>query len=124
MRSGDDNRYAGDDGDIGRKKRMNGAAHRTILPVVSFVAYLAGILVNVFPTCALDLAEFVDVGISEHTWKVCHASRQETHPQPHRLQCRTESVVLWPIVTQWYGMREFAIEDPDGYVITFAERLA
>jgi hypothetical protein len=29
-----------------------------------------------------------------------------------------------PIVTQWYGMREFAIADPDGYVITFAERQA
>jgi hypothetical protein len=27
------------------------------------------------------------------------------------------------IVTQFYGMREFAIEDPDGYVITFAERI-
>jgi uncharacterized glyoxalase superfamily protein PhnB len=31
--------------------------------------------------------------------------------------------VVMPIVTQWYGMREFAIEDPDGYVITFAERV-
>jgi lactoylglutathione lyase len=30
--------------------------------------------------------------------------------------------ILKPIVTQFYGMREFAIEDPDGYVITFAER--
>ena len=29
--------------------------------------------------------------------------------------------IVLPIVTQWYGMREFAIEDPDGYVITFAE---
>jgi lactoylglutathione lyase len=29
---------------------------------------------------------------------------------------------VMPIVTQFYGMREFAIEDPDGYVITFAER--
>ena len=29
--------------------------------------------------------------------------------------------IVMPIVTQWYGMREFAIEDPDGYVITFAE---
>lgn len=28
-----------------------------------------------------------------------------------------------PIHTQWYGMREFAIADPDGYVITFAERV-
>jgi lactoylglutathione lyase len=31
--------------------------------------------------------------------------------------------VVMPLVTQFYGMREFAIEDPDGYVITFAERV-
>ncbi|HEY7289412.1 MAG TPA: VOC family protein [Vicinamibacterales bacterium] len=31
--------------------------------------------------------------------------------------------ILLPIVDQWYGMREFAIEDPDGYVITFAQRI-
>jgi len=30
--------------------------------------------------------------------------------------------IVMPIVTQFYGMREFAIEDPDGYVTTFAER--
>lgn len=30
--------------------------------------------------------------------------------------------VVMPIETKFYGMREFAIEDPDGYVITFAER--
>jgi uncharacterized glyoxalase superfamily protein PhnB len=30
--------------------------------------------------------------------------------------------VVMPIVTQFYGMREFAIVDPDGYVITFAQR--
>src|SRR5262245_61358423 len=32
--------------------------------------------------------------------------------------------IVMPMVTQFYGMREFAIEDPDGYVITFAERAA
>ena len=31
--------------------------------------------------------------------------------------------ITMPLVTQLYGMREFAIEDPDGYVITFAERV-
>jgi uncharacterized glyoxalase superfamily protein PhnB len=31
--------------------------------------------------------------------------------------------ITMPIVTQFYGMREFAIEDPDGYAITFAERV-
>ena len=29
--------------------------------------------------------------------------------------------ITMPLVTQWYGMREFAIEDPDGYVITVAQ---
>jgi uncharacterized glyoxalase superfamily protein PhnB len=38
-----------------------------------------------------------------------------------RIQSRV--TVIMPLVTQWYGMREFAIEDPDGYVITFAERV-
>ena len=32
--------------------------------------------------------------------------------------------VTMPLVTQFYGMREFAITDPDGYVITFAQRTA
>jgi uncharacterized glyoxalase superfamily protein PhnB len=31
--------------------------------------------------------------------------------------------VVMPLVTQFYGVREFAIEDPDGYVITFAQRV-
>jgi catechol 2,3-dioxygenase-like lactoylglutathione lyase family enzyme len=29
-----------------------------------------------------------------------------------------------PLTTQFYGMREFAIHDPDGHLITFAERVA
>ncbi len=32
--------------------------------------------------------------------------------------------VVMPIKTQFYGMREFAVTDPDGHIITFAERLA
>ena len=32
--------------------------------------------------------------------------------------------IVMPIETKFYGMREFAIEDPDGYVVTFAERTA
>lgn len=31
--------------------------------------------------------------------------------------------IVMPIDTKFYGMREFAIVDPDGYVITFAERV-
>ena len=36
---------------------------------------------------------------------------------------KSQVKVTMPLVTQWYGLREFAIEDPDGYVITFAERV-
>jgi uncharacterized glyoxalase superfamily protein PhnB len=38
-------------------------------------------------------------------------------------QLKPSVTIVMPIVTQFYGMREFAIEDPDGYVITFAERV-
>ncbi len=31
--------------------------------------------------------------------------------------------IVIPLETKFYGMREFAIEDPDGYVITFAQRV-
>jgi catechol 2,3-dioxygenase-like lactoylglutathione lyase family enzyme len=30
--------------------------------------------------------------------------------------------VVMPLEVKWYGMTEFAFEDPDGYLITFAER--
>jgi lactoylglutathione lyase len=31
--------------------------------------------------------------------------------------------VLMPLKDQFYGMREFAIQDPDGYVVIFAQRI-
>jgi catechol 2,3-dioxygenase-like lactoylglutathione lyase family enzyme len=31
--------------------------------------------------------------------------------------------VLTPPTTQFYGMREFAVEDPDGPIVTFVERV-
>jgi uncharacterized glyoxalase superfamily protein PhnB len=32
--------------------------------------------------------------------------------------------VVMPMRTTFYGMREFAVTDPDGYILTFAERVA
>jgi len=37
---------------------------------------------------------------------------------------KTAVPVVMPLVTEWYGVKEFAVADPDGYVITFAERVA
>lgn len=34
------------------------------------------------------------------------------------------ATVIMPLKTQFYGMREFAITDPDGHIITFAERVS
>ncbi|HYB94445.1 MAG TPA: VOC family protein [Vicinamibacterales bacterium] len=35
-----------------------------------------------------------------------------------------KATVVMPLKTQFYGMREFAVTDPDGHLITFAERVA
>ena len=35
-----------------------------------------------------------------------------------------KATVILPLKTQFYGMREFAVTDPDGHIITFAERVA
>lgn len=34
-----------------------------------------------------------------------------------------KAAIVMPRHTQWYGMREFAIHDPDGHLLTFAERV-
>ncbi len=39
-------------------------------------------------------------------------------------QVRHRARVVMPLKEQWYGMTEFSITDPDGYLITFAERRA
>ena len=35
-----------------------------------------------------------------------------------------QTPVVMPLKTQFYGMREFAVEDPDGHLLTFAERVS
>ena len=34
------------------------------------------------------------------------------------------ATVVMPLATQFYGMREFAVADPDGHILTFAERVS
>ena len=38
-------------------------------------------------------------------------------------QVQAHAKVIMPLKTQFYGMREFAVEDPDGHILTFAERV-
>jgi uncharacterized glyoxalase superfamily protein PhnB len=39
-------------------------------------------------------------------------------------QVSPHATVVMPLKTQFYGMREFAVLDPDGHLITFAERVS
>ncbi|HZQ68865.1 MAG TPA: VOC family protein [Terriglobales bacterium] len=39
-----------------------------------------------------------------------------------RVQSRGAKIVM-PLKTQFYGMREFAFEDPEGWILTIAERV-
>jgi uncharacterized glyoxalase superfamily protein PhnB len=39
-------------------------------------------------------------------------------------QVATQAAVVMPLRTQFYGMREFALTDPDGHVLIFAQRVA
>ena len=43
--------------------------------------------------------------------------------RPSRHETLKEQVkIVMPLEKKWYGVTEFAFEDPDGYLITFAER--
>ena len=42
----------------------------------------------------------------------------------YHAQVAPNANVIMPLKTQFYGMREFAVTDPDGHIITFAERVS
>jgi uncharacterized glyoxalase superfamily protein PhnB len=35
---------------------------------------------------------------------------------------RDKAPVIMPLTDMWYGMTEFTVADPDGYLVTFAEK--
>ena len=41
----------------------------------------------------------------------------------YHAQVAPKAPVIMPLKTQFYGMREFAVTDPDGHILTFAERV-
>jgi uncharacterized glyoxalase superfamily protein PhnB len=36
---------------------------------------------------------------------------------------KSKTKIVMPLKTQFYGMREFAFEDPEGWIVTIAERV-
>ena len=47
-----------------------------------------------------------------------------TSVDAYHAQVAPHAKVIMDLKTQFYGMREFAIEDPDGHILTFAERVS
>ena len=46
-----------------------------------------------------------------------------TDVDAYHAQVAPKANVILPLKTQFYGLREFAVTDPDGHIITFAERV-
>lgn len=49
---------------------------------------------------------------------------QMTDVASHWKAVKDRAPVLMPLKDQWYGMTEFTVADPDGNLVTFAERKA
>lgn len=47
-----------------------------------------------------------------------------TEVDAYHVAVSPKATVVMPLKTQFYGMREFAVTDPDGHIITFAERVS
>ena len=54
---------------------------------------------------------------------VLQADTVETGVDAMAASIGTRARVIMPLKNQFYGMREFGVEDPDGYVIFFAQEL-
>ena len=47
-----------------------------------------------------------------------------TDVDAYHAQVAPHTEILMPLKTQFYGMREFAVADPDGHILTFAQRVS
>ena len=69
---------------------------------------------------AKDVPSMAAAGVRRHRPRSSSSSTASTRCTP---QVAPHVPLAMPLRTQFYGMREFAIHDPDGHLITFAERV-
>ena len=62
------------------------------------------------------------IGGTNTLFMVLESDSAETGVDALFAEVSGKAPVVMPLKTQFYGMREFGIEDPDGYVILFAQR--
>jgi uncharacterized glyoxalase superfamily protein PhnB len=81
-----------------------------------------------------DVSVFLnDIKAAEHDYPPAAAMPQGgtaaiffiiTDVDGYYAQVAPKANVIMPLKTQFYGMREFAVTDPDGHIVTFAERVS
>lgn len=85
--------------------------------------------VNVFLNAPAGVAEDVPalagrvVGGTNTLFIAIEADSVETGIDALHARIAGQGRVVMPLKNQFYGMREFGIEDPDGYIIFFAQRI-
>jgi uncharacterized glyoxalase superfamily protein PhnB len=63
------------------------------------------------------------IGGTATLFMVVDADTPETGVDALFASVQGKAPLVMPLTTQFYGMREFAIEDPDGYIIFAAQRV-
>lgn len=85
--------------------------------------------VNVFLNAAAGVAEDLPalaarpIGGTNTLFMVIEAEDAASGVDALHAQVAGRAPIVMPLKTQFYGMREFGIEDPDGYVILCAQRV-
>ncbi|MBA2301833.1 MAG: VOC family protein [Acidobacteria bacterium] len=84
------------------------------------------VFLNLMAAAAEDLPQFAarSVGGTNALFITLEAESPESGIDALFQQIEGRTKVVMPLKTQFYGMREFGVEDPDGYVILFAQRVA
>jgi uncharacterized glyoxalase superfamily protein PhnB len=83
------------------------------------------VFLNVMAGVAEDLPEFASraIGGTNTLFVTLEAESVEAGVDALFRDISGRAKVVMPLKTQFYGLREFGIEDPDGYVVFFAQRV-
>ena len=83
------------------------------------------VFLNVTAAAAEDLPEFAarPIGGTNSLYMLIEADSVDDGIDALFREIAGRAKVVMPLKTQFYGLREFGIEDADGYLILFAQRI-
>jgi len=83
------------------------------------------VFLNAKNAVAEELPEFASrpIGGTNSLYMLIEAESVDAGVDALFREVEQQAKVVMPLKTQFYGLREFGIEDPDGYLILFAQRI-